>query len=154
MYIFPTSHQVRFDMKLFSRVGGEGTYKSRRVSRFPKNARSPQHFIFRYVSDAEQSLPWGRGLLGPGYLLNAGAVEYTNCISVEGQVSFNECPGYDTKQSDNEAPVMLELWGLWSFKSSPSLLGPLWSGVVAPDRVISMGQIELFDIIIYPTVEH
>ena len=28
----------------------------------------------------------------------------------------------------------------------PSLPDPLWPGVVAPDRVLSMGQIELFDI--------
>ena len=28
----------------------------------------------------------------------------------------------------------------------PSLSGPLWSRVVEPDRVRSMGQIELFDI--------
>ena len=27
-----------------------------------------------------------------------------------------------------------------------SLPDPLWSGVVAPDRVLSRGQIELFDI--------
>ena len=27
--------------------------------------------------------------------------------------------------------------------SLPSLPGPLWPGVVAPDRVLSMGQIEL-----------
>ena len=32
-------------------------------------------------------------------------------------------------------------------RSIPSLLlGPLWLGVVAPDRVLSMGQIQLFDI--------
>ena len=30
----------------------------------------------------------------------------------------NECPGYDTKQSDGEIPVMLELWGM---RSTPSL---------------------------------
>ena len=29
-----------------------------------------------------------------------------------------------------------------STPSLPSLLGPLWPGVVAPDRVLSMGQIE------------
>ena len=29
----------------------------------------------------------------------------------------NECPGYDTKQSNGEVPVMLELWGL---QSNPS----------------------------------
>ena len=27
----------------------------------------------------------------------------------------------------------------------PSLPGPLWPGVVTPDRILSMGQIELFD---------
>ena len=37
--------------------------------------------------------------------------------------STNECPGYNTKQSDGEAPVM--------------------PGMVAPDRILSMSQIEL-----------
>ena len=58
----------------------------------------------------------------------------------------NECPGYDTKQSDGEAPVKPKLWGMWSILSLPLLPGPLWPGVVAPDRVLSMGQIHLFDI--------
>ena len=44
------------------------------------------------------------------------------------------CPGYDTKQSDGEVPVMLELWGMQSTPSLPSLSGPLWLGVVAPDK--------------------
>ena len=55
----------------------------------------------------------------------------------------NDCPGYDTKQSDLEAPVMRELWGMLSTPSLPSLPGSLWSGVVAPDRALSMGHIEL-----------
>ena len=38
---------------------------------------------------------------------------------------------------------MLELWGMQSTPLLPSLLGPLWPGVEAPDRVLSMGQIEL-----------
>ena len=38
----------------------------------------------------------------------------------------NECPRYDTKQSDGEAPVMLELWGMQSIPSLPSLPGPLY----------------------------
>ena len=46
----------------------------------------------------------------------------------------NECPGYDTKQSDGEVPAMLELWGIRSTPSLPSLPGPLWPGVVAPDK--------------------
>ena len=45
-----------------------------------------------------------------------------------------ECPGYDTKQSDGEVPVMLELWGMQSALSLPSLLGPLWPEVVEPDK--------------------
>ena len=55
----------------------------------------------------------------------------------------HECPNYDSKQSDSEAPVMLELWGMQSTPSFPSLPGSLWLGVVATDRVLSMGQIEL-----------
>ena len=46
----------------------------------------------------------------------------------------NKCPGYDTKQSDGEVPVMLELWGMWSTPSLPSLPGPLWPGMVASDK--------------------
>ena len=37
----------------------------------------------------------------------------------------NECPGFDTKQSDGEVPVMLELWGMRSTPSLPLLPGPL-----------------------------
>ena len=54
----------------------------------------------------------------------------------------NECPGYDTKQSDGEASVKLELWGMQSTPLLASLPGPLWPGVVAPDEVLSLGQIE------------
>ena len=39
--------------------------------------------------------------------------------------------------------MMLELKGMRSTPSLPSFPGPLWPGVVAPDRVLSMGQIEL-----------
>ena len=55
----------------------------------------------------------------------------------------NECLGYDTKQSDGEVPAVLELWGMRSTPSLPSLPDPLWPGVVAPDRALSMGLIEL-----------
>ena len=74
---------------------------------------------------------------------SAGAVEYTDCFSAEGwgwgvRPLPNECPGYDTKQSDGEAPVMLKLLGM---QSTPSLLllpGPLWPRLVPPDRVLSI----------------
>ena len=45
------------------------------------------------------------------------------CKVVRHPTPANECPGYDTKQSDGEASVML-----------PSLRSPLWPGVVAPDK--------------------
>ena len=40
-----------------------------------------------------------------------------------------------------------ELWGKWGTSLLPSLLGPRSPRVVAPYRVLSMGQIELFDIL-------
>ncbi len=43
---------------------------------------------------------------------------------------FNECPGYDTKQSDDEVSVMLELWGMRSTPFLPSLPDPYCPGVV------------------------
>ena len=41
---------------------------------------------------------------------------------------------------------MLELKGMRSTPSLSSLPGPFCPEVVAPDRVLSMGQVELFDI--------
>ena len=38
---------------------------------------------------------------------------------------------------------MLKLWGMQSTPSLPLFPGPLWSGVIAPDRVLSIGVIEL-----------
>ena len=37
---------------------------------------------------------------------------------------------------------MMELWGMWSISLLTSLHGSLQTEVVAPDRVLSMGQIE------------
>ena len=76
----------------------------------------------------------------PGYpnitfALSAGAVKYTNILC--GGVSNsppNEFPGYDTKQSDGEVTVMLELWVMRSTPLLPLLPGPLWPGVVIPDK--------------------
>ena len=55
----------------------------------------------------------------------------------------NEFPGYDTKNSNGEVPIMLELWGMRSISLLPSLPDPIWPGVVEPDRVRSSGQTEL-----------
>ena len=59
--------------------------------------------------------------------------------------SPNESPGY-TKQSNGEASVMLELLRIRSTPLLTSLPVPLWPGVVAPDKVLSMDQIKVFDI--------
>ena len=58
----------------------------------------------------------------------------------------NKYLGYDGKQSDGEALVDLELWRMQITPLLPSLPVPLWPEVVAPDRVLSMGQMELFEI--------
>ena len=55
----------------------------------------------------------------------------------------NECPSYDSKQSDSEVPTMLQLWRMYNAPSLSSLPGQLLLGVVAPDRIQSMGEIEL-----------
>ena len=56
---------------------------------------------------------------------SAGTVEYAGCFSTEEYDPHNECPTYDTKQSEGEVPVMLELWGIRSTPSLPLLPGPL-----------------------------
>ena len=50
---------------------------------------------------------------------------------------------FEAKQSDGEVPVMQELWEMKSTPLLLSLPGPLCPGVVAPDRILSIGQIEL-----------
>ena len=40
---------------------------------------------------------------------------------------------------------MMELWGMRSTPSLPSLPGRLGPGMLAPERVLSIGQTELFD---------
>ena len=74
---------------------------------------------------------------------SAGAVEYTDCISAE-----NKTPTHPTIVLDMTLSNLMVrlLWGMRITPSMPSLPGPLWPRVVAPERVLSMGQIELFDI--------
>ena len=62
---------------------------------------------------------------------------------LRGKAFPNEYPGYDTKKSNSEAAVMQELWEMRIIPSLPSLPCSLWLEVVAPDSVLSMGQIEL-----------
>ena len=62
---------------------------------------------------------------------SAGAVEYTDCFSAKVKDTPNECPNYDTKQSDGEVFVMLDLCGVQSTPLLSSHQGPHWPGVVA-----------------------
>ena len=71
----------------------------------------------------------------------AQSVVYTDCMSAEWSDCPNKSLGYDIKQSDGEVAVILELWEMQSNPLLPLLPRPLWSGVVAPDWVLSMGQI-------------
>ena len=60
--------------------------------------------------------------------------------------TLNEFSGYNIKQSNREAPVMLDLWGMQSSSLLPLLSGPLCPGLVSLDRVLFIGQTKLFDI--------
>ena len=50
------------------------------------------------------------------------------------------------KQSDDEAPVMLELWGIRSTTLLLSLPSPYYPEAETCDRILSMSQIVIFDI--------
>ena len=56
---------------------------------------------------------------------------------------LNECPGYDTEQSDGGRSSNAGALGIRSTPTLPSLSGPLRPLVVAPDRILSMGQLEV-----------
>ena len=49
----------------------------------------------------------------------------------------NRCPGYETKRSKGETPVLQGHWGMWKIPSFPLPPGPFWLGMVAPDRALS-----------------
>ena len=83
----------------------------------------------------------------------AEAVEYTECISAEGLDPTNECPGYDTKQSDGEAPLVLEISGMQSTPSLPSFPGLLGSWVKTLNVVLSIAQIELNYVLIQNRID-
>ena len=55
----------------------------------------------------------------------------------------NQCSGYDTKQSDGKTSVILRNAEYHFIAISPK---STLAGVVATDRVLTIGQIELFDI--------
>ena len=69
---------------------------------------------------------------------SAGAAEYIDWIFAEGKTSASSVQDMTLNN------LMVRFQYCWSFgECIPLLPGPLWPGVVAPDRVLSMGQIEL-----------
>ena len=48
---------------------------------------------------------------------------------------------YDIKPSESKSSA-LEIWEMYSTTLFSLFRGPLWPGVVEPDRVLSMDQIE------------
>ena len=77
------------------------------------------------------------------FSLSTGVVEYTNCFSGRGKTSPQRVSWFDIKQSDGEVLVTLENWRVQNTSSLPLFPGPLWPRVVAPDRVLFTGQIQL-----------
>ena len=61
----------------------------------------------------------------------------------------NECPRYNTKNSDSGVPTMLELWGMRSAPSLPLLSGPLWPGKVAPNKLNITNSIFMLNWIVW-----
>ena len=53
----------------------------------------------------------------------------------------NQCLAYDIKPSEDEATI-LKIWGILRTPSLPLLPCSLCPGMIAPYRVLSMGQIE------------
>ena len=84
------------------------------------------HPFFHYI---DSQMKWEQNL--PSQL---GLKNTLTAPLQRGKTPRNECPGYDTKQSDGEVLAMLELWGMRSTPLLPLLPGPLWPGVVAPDK--------------------
>ena len=76
---------------------------------------------------------------------SAETLEYADSKGVRPPPNANECPGYHIKQSEGESS-MLELWRKHIIHSLQTLPGPLWLWVVVPERDLSMGQIEMFNI--------
>ena len=67
--------------------------------------------------------------------------EYTDCISAEGYDSINRSSGYDIKQSDSDAPAS-KIWRIQGTLSLPLLAGSLLPGVVSPETILFIDQIE------------
>ena len=81
-----------------------------RISRVLDNFKCPYEKVWKLiVCPSNLFVVKTRTALLDWLAQSAGAVKYTHCISVEGKALLNECPRYDTKQSDGQVSAM------WSF---------------------------------------
>ena len=114
-------------------------------------------FSHSFIKYNNQSLYWMSFLVQ-----SATAIEYTGCFSTTGEDPPTIVLDMKLNKVYGKVPVMLELWGkfygkdpvmfeLWVMEITlllPSLPGPVWPRVVALDRILSIGQIELKCVII------
>ena len=78
------------------------------------------------------------------HLLGGGSYPSAEMQSVYSRAPTDwASPGYDTKQSDGEVPVMLEVCRMQSAPSFSSFPGLLCPRVAAPVRVLSICQIDI-----------
>ena len=68
---------------------------------------------------------------------------YYQTLQYWNSVTKYKYPGYDIKLHSS-----FGFWGMLNTVSLPLLSGPLWPGVVVPDRVPSMDQTELFNLLL------
>ena len=128
--------RILIDLLNTSRTRGNSTWRKKISKSFFFFCQSQKkiNFCSRVVS------PFNKKLVCP---VDLGCRIHRLLLCGGVKISLNEFPGYDTKQSDGEVPVMPELLGMRSTSLLPSLPVPLLPGVVALDRVLSMGQIGL-----------
>ena len=132
----PTSHRKENIITLYMFLLKPSTECNTRLIFKPSLKALTSEFSFSltscYMKVTKPNLPFAQ---------SAGAVEYTNCFSAE-RLPPHPTPKrvswYDTKQSNGDVPVILELWRMRSTLLLPLLPGPLWPGMVAPDRALSM----------------
>ena len=85
----------------------------RKVVNTTKDCMKWQHLDLEFlrcnITTSGMLLISGNDVLAIKTCLAQSAVEYTDCNSAEGKYPHQRMSWYDTKQSDGEIPVLLEL---------------------------------------------
>ena len=115
---------MSFIPKIYQKSRGTSHFTTLDYKDIKRNTMAMLHIIKRGILEELSLIEIAQSVV---------AVKYIDCFSAK-KIPSNEYPGYDTKQSDIEVPVMVELWEMYSTLSLTSLPGQLRSGVVAPDK--------------------